>query len=64
MAKQSKTAQAIALFIANQDSGMTVAEAARQAGVGAASVYKRLKLLSETADQRCPCCGQLVPTEK
>jgi hypothetical protein len=64
MATPSKTALAVAFYLANQEKGVTVYAAAKQFDIGPTAIYKRLKLLAETADQRCPCCGQLVPTEK
>lgn len=64
MSQPSKTSQAIAYFLANQDKGITRAEAAKQFSLNPTALYKALKVLAETADRRCPCCGQLVATEK
>ena len=64
MAKDSKTSQAVAFFLDNQERGVTVYAAAKQFEVDTASIYKRLKLLSKMAGQRCPTCFQTVPTEK
>lgn len=64
MVKQSKTSQAVELYLAEKEKGMTPFGAAKWFDVNPSAVYRRLKVLAETADQRCPCCGQLVPTEK
>lgn len=63
MSQQSKTSQGVEYYLANKDKGVTVYAAAKHIGIGPGAIYKRLKLLAETADQRCPCCGQLVPTK-
>jgi hypothetical protein len=52
---KSKTDQAIDYMKAE---GVTAYAAAQKFGIGAAPIYKRLKLLA-SAD-RCPCCGQVI----
>lgn len=53
----SKTTRAIAYM---QAMDVTAPEAARVIGVDVASIYKRLKVLEETAHLRCPHCQQLL----
>jgi hypothetical protein len=58
-----KTTQAVDYFNANKEKGITVYAAAQKFGISPAAVYKRIKLLAETADARCPCCGQIVKAQ-
>lgn len=64
MAKESKTAQAVAFFLDNQETGVTVYAAAKQFDIEPTAIYKRLKVLAGLAGHRCPSCFQMVPTEK
>lgn len=54
---KSKTDQAIAYM---EITGMTAYAVAPLFDVPASAIYKRVKLLATTADQRCKCCGQLL----
>jgi predicted ArsR family transcriptional regulator len=64
MKPQSKTSQAVEYYLANKDKGVSIWAAANHIGIDPGAIYRRLKVLEATADQRCPCCGQLVPTQK
>lgn len=59
----SKTAQAVAYFRDNQDKGVTRYAAAKKFGILPGTLYRALDNLEATAEQRCPCCGQLVPSK-
>lgn len=54
---KSKTDQAIDYMNENNTTAYT---AAQKFGITPGAIYKRIKLLSATAGQRCRCCGQLV----
>jgi len=55
---KSKTVQALEYLKANQ--GVSVYAAAKQFGINPSAVYRAIKNLEETADCRCPTCGQIV----
>ena len=55
----SKTQKALTLV----DQGVTVREAAKEAGIAEPTLYAALKRLKEqnaAGKERCPCCGQVV----
>lgn len=55
---KSKTAQAIEYMKANPE--VTVYAAAKQFAISPSAVYRAIKNLEETANDRCPTCGQLI----
>ena len=49
MSTDSKTSQAVAYFLDNQETGVTVYAAAKQFDIDPTAIYKRLKLLAYCA---------------
>lgn len=54
----SKTQQALAWLKANPDA--TPYAAAKQFGLSPSTVTRAVNVIRQTADRRCPCCGQLL----
>lgn len=59
---KSKTQQVLDHMAANPTA--SVRATAKLFGVDPASIYRRMKRLAETAESRCPCCGQIIKGSK
>lgn len=59
MINMSKTQRALKWLQDNPDK--SVYAAAKEFGLASSTLYKAIKVREETKDQRCLCCGQLMP---
>lgn len=60
--KASRTAQAVAYYLehAPKVPGLTPYAVAKRFELTPQVLTRRLKVLADTAAERCPCCGQIM----
>jgi len=57
---KAKTLQAVEFYYANKHLGVSPYAAALKFSISPSAVYRKIRNLEETIEDRCPCCGQLT----